>query len=306
VTGAERTPLRPAPTDPTVAALLARCALPPAGAPVVCALSGGADSSALLALAVAAGCRASAIHVHHGLHPAAEEHAAIARRTASTLGAPFECRRVHLPAGPNLEARARSARRAALGAAAVTGHTADDQAETVLLALLRGSGSTGLAAMSPGPARPILALRRHETRALCDHLGLEVAEDPTNRDPRFRRNRIRHELLPLLDGIAARDVTPLLNRAADLLRADDELLERLADDVDPTDAAALVAAPAPLAARAVRRWLAVDGYPPDAATVARVMDVADGRCRACDVGASRRVERHQGRLRLFPHQALPR
>ena len=134
----------------------------------------------------------------------------------------------------SLEARARAARRSVLGLEALTGHTADDQAETVLLALLRGSGATGLGAITPGPHHPILALRRSETEALCRHLDLEVADDPTNSDRRFRRNRIRHELLPLLDDIAERDVTVLLNRTANLLRDDDRLLDDLASTIDPT------------------------------------------------------------------------
>ncbi len=291
--------VRPSPADPTVAPLLARSRFPPAGSDVVCGLSGGADSTALVALAVAAGCATTAVHVHHGLQPAADAHAAVAERTAARLGVTFRCHRVDVAPGANLEARARAARRAVLGPGALTGHTADDQAETVLLALLRGSGGRGLAAMTPGPTKPILGLRRHEARALCAHLGLAAVDDPANQDVRFRRNRVRHELLPLLDDIAARDVVPLLARTAGLLRADDDLLDELAATVDPSDAAQLAAAPAPLAARAVRRWLAVDGYPPDTATVERVLDVARGISRACEVGSSRRVERRAGRLRLF-------
>ncbi len=162
---------------------------------------------------------------------------------AERLGADFRVSRVSVAAGSNLEARARTARRAALGPDAMTGHTADDQAETLLLALLRGAGATGLGAIRPGRRHPILALRRAETRSLCTRLGLVVAEDPSNHDPRFRRNRIRHEVLPLLDDVAERDVTVLLARTADLLRADDQFLDELAAGIDPTDAPALVAAP---------------------------------------------------------------
>ena len=100
-----------------------------------------------------------------------------------------------------------------LGPDALTGHTADDQAETVLLALLRGSGATGLSAMRPGGRHPLLALRRRDTRLLCAALQLDPVDDPTNADLRFRRNRVRHELLPLLDAIAERDVVPLLVRS---------------------------------------------------------------------------------------------
>lgn len=278
--------------------LLARCTFPAAGTSVVCGLSGGADSTAMVALAVRAGCAVEAVHVHHGLRPDADDDAEIARSSAARLGVPFRVVHVSVTDGPNLEARARAARRAALGPDALTGHTADDQAETVLLALLRGAGATGLSAITPGWRHPILALRRVETRALCRAEGLAVAEDSTNSDLRFRRNRVRHELLPLLDSIAERDVVPLLTRTADVLRRDDTLLDELAAAVEPTDAEALRRAPRPLAARAIRSWLSVDGYPPDAATVERVLDVARGRAPGCDVGGGRRVEREGFHLRL--------
>jgi tRNA(Ile)-lysidine synthase len=143
-------------------------------------------------------------------------------------------------------------------------------------------------------------LRRSETEALCRHLDLDVADDPTNTDPRFRRNRIRHEALPLLDDIAERDVTVLLNRTATLLRHDDRLLEHLAAGLDPTDVDALLAAPVPLAVRAVRRWLELDGYPPDAAGVERVLAVAHGDSTACELAGGLRIERRQNRLVLLP------
>jgi tRNA(Ile)-lysidine synthase len=288
------------PTPTLLTSLLERCTFPTDGRPVTCGLSGGPDSTALVALAAAAGCEVTAIHVDHGLRADTDVDAELARRSATSLGVAFRLVRVDVGAGPNLEARARAARRRVLGDDAMTGHTADDQAETLLLALLRGSGATGLAAIRPGPHHPLLGLRAAETRALCRELGLPVADDPTNRDPRFRRNRIRHELLPLLDDIAARDVAPLLDRTASLLRDDDELLEQLSASVDPTDVDQLLSAPRPLAARAVRRWLTVDGYPPDAAALARVMDVAAGRASGCEVPGGVRVERRGGRLARFP------
>ena len=154
--------------------------------------------------------------------------------------------------GPNLEARARAARYGVLPADVLTGHTADDQAETVLLNLLRGAGLDGLAGIAPGPRHPILALRRHETRALCQAVGLTPVDDPTNADPAFRRNRVRHELLPLLDDIAGRDVVAVLARqAAAPAGTRPTLLDGLAAALDPTDARALAAAPAALARRAV-------------------------------------------------------
>lgn len=265
---------------------------------MTCGLSGGADSTALVALAIAAGCHVTAVHVHHGLRESADHDREVARASADRLGVGFRSVEIDVPPGPNLEARARAARRSALGADALTGHTTDDQAETFLLALLRGAGATGLGAIRPGWRHPILALRRWETRALCEQLDLPIAEDPSNDDPRFRRNRIRHELLPLLDDIAERDVAVLLARTAALLRTDDQFLDELAAAVDPTDAAALASAPTVLATRAIRQWLELDGYPPDADAVQRVLAVAHGRANACELAGGRRLERRGDRLHL--------
>ncbi len=285
------------------APLLERCTFAPAGTPVVCALSGGADSSAMTVLAVAAGCDVTAVHVDHGLREGSAGDARRAATVAERLGVAFRLERARLDDGPNLEARARDARRALLGTAALHGHTVDDQAESLLLALIRGSGGRGMAAMDPA-THPILALRRAETRALCADLHIVVADDPSNDDPRFWRNRIRHEVLPLLGDIADRDVAPLLDRAARLLRDDDATLDRLAAELDPTDARALATAPPALARRAVRRWLTVDGYPPDAAAVERVLQVARGERVACEVTGRRRVARTEQRLAVFPFEAL--
>lgn len=288
----------PAP-PPLVASLLARSHLPPPGTAVDLAVSGGADSMALLALAAAQGCVATAHHVDHGLRPGSAAEAEVVARAAALVGASFRAVRIEVAPGPNLEARARRARYEALPPGALTGHTADDQAETVVLNLLRGAGLDGLAGYQPD-RRPLRHLRRAETVALCRSLGLRPIADPSNRDPRFRRNRVRHELLPLLDAVAERDVTPLLARQADLLRDDLGLLEDLAAALDPTDARALAAAPPALARRAVRAWLrtGAEQHPPDAATVERVLAVARGESVGTDVGGGRAVRRRAGRLRL--------
>lgn len=281
--------------------LLARCSFPATGASVVCAVSGGADSLALLVLAVAAQCDVTAVHIDHGLRDGSDTEADVVRAAAERFGAAFEARTVHVDPGPNLEARARAARRSVLPPGALTGHTADDQAETVLLNLLRGAGLDGLRGMRP-ETKPLLRLRRADTHALCATLGLAVVHDPSNCDPAIRRNRVRHELLPALDDIAARDVVPLLARQAALLADDADLLDALAAGLDPTDGKALAAAPLPLARRAVRTWLRAtaddESHPPDAATVERVLAVARGDAVACDVGGGRRVCRSQNRLRL--------
>ncbi len=285
------------PPEALVAELLVRCTFPPAGTEVTCAVSGGADSTALVVLAVAAGCRVTAVHVDHGLRAGSADEAATVQALAERFGAAFRGVTVHVGDGPSLEARARDARYAALPADVLTGHTADDQAETVLVNLLRGAGTSGLSGMRPGVRRPLLALRRADTEALCAALGLAVVHDPSNLDPRHLRNRVRHELLPTLAELANRDLVPVLTRQADLARDEADLLDELALAVDPTDAKALATAPVALARRAVRRWL-TGTHPPDLATVERVLDVARGEAIATEVGQGRRVERHRQRLTL--------
>jgi tRNA(Ile)-lysidine synthase len=284
--------------SPATQSLLAKCTFPPSGTEVTCGVSGGADSMTLMVLAVAAGCSVTAVHVDHRFRPGSETEAEVVAAAAERFGARFRSESIDVAAGPNQEARARDARYAVLPDDVMTGHTADDQAETVLLNLLRGASSTGLAAMRPGLRRPILALRRTTTTGFCRALGITVVDDPSNRDPAFLRNRVRHELLPAMNAMANRDLVPVLTRQAELMRDDADLLDELAATIDPTDAKRLIAAPLPLARRAVRRWLTTD-HPPDAATVERVMRVAGGQASGCDIGAGRRVERSRQRLRLL-------
>ena len=284
-------------TSRSIPHLLADCHFPAAGTEVTCAVSGGADSLALLVLAVESGCRVTAVHVDHRLRPGSAREADVVRAAAERFGACFRAETVDVEPGPNLEARARTARYAVLPPGTLTGHTADDQAETILLNLVRGAGLDGLAGIRPGPTKPLLRIRRADTAGVCAQLGLTPVHDPSNDDRTFRRNRVRHELLPLLDAIAGRDVAGVVARQAELLRDDADLLEELAAIIDPTDAAALAAAPLPLARRAIRHWLGQE-HPPDAATVARVLAVARGEARAADAGGGRRVARTAQRLRL--------
>jgi tRNA(Ile)-lysidine synthase len=284
---------------PILGDLLSRCTFPAAGSELACAVSGGPDSLALLALACEAGCVVTAVHVDHGLRPGSGVEAGVVEAAARRFGARFRAERLDVPRGPNLEARARVARLAVLPADAATGHTADDQAETMVLNLLRGAAAGGLGGMRPGRRHPILALRRAETLAACRHLGLTPVRDPSNEDPVHRRNRVRHEVMPLLDEVARRDVVPVLTRQAALLADEADYLDSLAAGIDPTDARALARAPVVLARRAVRTWLRGDGpYAPTADAVERVLDVARGDGRACEVGAGVRVRRARGRLAL--------
>ncbi len=282
---------------PLVTDLLSRCTFPTSGTNVDCAVSGGADSVALLVLASAANLNMTAWHVNHGLRENSQTEAELVAQLAKQLGARFESRSVAVEPGSNTEARAREARYGVLPQGVMTGHTADDQAETILINLLRGSGTRGLAGMQPTAQRPLLHIRRSETEALCSALGITVFHDPSNDDERFQRNRIRHEVLPLLESLAKRDLVPVLTRQADLLRDDDDLLNELAGSLDPTDAIALANAPIALSRRAIRSWL-TNPLVPDSATVERVLDVARGNTLACDIGLGRQVRRSQQRLRI--------
>ena len=284
-----------------IAALVRRCTFPEPGSALVCAVSGGPDSLALLVLAVMGGCAVTAVHVDHGLRAGSASDAEVVADTARRFGARFRSLRVSVAPGPNLEARARAARRGALPPGSATGHTMDDQAETVLVNLLRGAGTDGLAGMRTGHEHPLLGIRRAETHALCAGLGLEPVNDVTNDDPRFVRNRVRHELLPLACEVAGRDLVPILARQARVLADEARYLDESASSIDATDAAALRRAPAALARRATRLWLrAGTAYPPDAHAVERVLALAHGTGRATDVAPGRRVRRSGGRLSSVP------
>ena len=282
--------------------LLARCAFPSPGTTVDCAVSGGPDSLALLVLAVEAGLMVTAWHVDHGLRPGSDAEGERVAVVADSLGAAAVSVTAMVGDGPNLEARAREVRLDALPDGVLTGHTADDQAETVLLNLLRGSGVHGSAGIGDPGRRPLLGLRRSETRALCVACGLEPLDDPMNDDPRFVRNRIRNEVLPLLAEVSDRDPVPLLARHAGLAGEAVVLLDALIADIDPTDARTLAVLSPELARLALRGWLTglLGGRPPDAAAIDRVFDVAGGLVRATEVAGGLRIERSRGRLRPLP------
>jgi len=272
---------------------------PPAGSSVVCAVSGGADSLALLVLAAAAELDVTAVHVDHGLRPDSAAEAQVVADAAAAHGAAFRSEKVCVTEGADLESRARDARWSVLGPDALTGHTADDQAETLLINLLRGAGLDGLAAMAPGGRHPLLGLRRVDTVELCRSLDLRPVADPSNTDPRFVRNRVRHELLPLMAEISDRDVVPLLVRTADIARSASTELDRAAAPIDPTSVAELAAAPPALASVALRRWLmTADGYAPSSAEIDRVLAVANGDAIGCQLSRGRSVRRTAGVLRI--------
>jgi tRNA(Ile)-lysidine synthase len=295
--------------DDWLTQVLQRCRFPdPAGSPYVLAVSGGADSMALMALAHRAGLEAQVVHVDHGLRPGSDKEAGVVKAAAGVFGYPFSSVAVSVAPGSDLEARARRARYGVLPAGVLTGHTMDDQAETLVLNLMRGAGLDGLAGMrvrgsGPGPGRvvrPLLGLRRAETSEVCRRVGLRPLDDPSNADPRFRRNRVRREVVPLMAIVAERDPVPVLARQAALIADDVELLESLAARLDPTDVQGLRAAHPALARRALRKWLRTgEGvHPPSGAELARVLEVVEGRRQACQVSGGRRVARSRGRLYL--------
>jgi len=240
------------------------------------ACSGGADSLALAAaahyVALKQGRTVAAVVIDHGLQATSPAVADRARQQLSDMGyhdATVVAVRVELGAGSGVEAAARTARYRALtdaaearGAIVLLGHTRDDQAESVLLGLARGSGSRSLAGMAVRRdrlVRPLLGLARVDTESACHELGLEPWEDPHNSDPTYARSRIRHRVLPLLEAELGPGIADALSRTARLARDDADLLDQLADEADPgtntLDCDRLAQLPAALRRRVIRRWL---------------------------------------------------
>ncbi|MDQ0726781.1 tRNA(Ile)-lysidine synthase [Microbacterium sp. W4I20] len=255
----------------------------PEGSTVIVALSGGADSLALTAAtafeASKAGVRTTSVTVDHGLQVDSAEVAARAASIAAALGVETVVVRVDVQGEGGPEAAAREARyrvlrevAAEIGASAVLlGHTLDDQAETVMLGLARGSGAASLQGMAPSREdedglrwlRPLLGVRRETTRALCAASGLTPWEDPHNLDERFARVRVRQRVLPVLEAELGPGIAEALARTAEQLREDaeafDEMIhETIEDIVEHAEAgisvsvAALAANPAALRNRIIR------------------------------------------------------
>ncbi|AWG97554.1 tRNA lysidine(34) synthetase TilS [Rhodococcus ruber] len=245
------------------------------GRSVAVGLSGGADSSALTVAAVAEADSVHAVVVDHGLQPGSGDVAARAAAFARSAGCvSVQVVRVAVtgPGGP--EAAARAARYRALdearaGLPVLLGHTLDDQAETVLLGLGRGSGARSLRGMCEFDepwGRPLLGVRRDVTRRACAELGYTPYDDAHNSDRRFTRVRLREEVLPLLEDVLGGGVAPALARTAAQLREDEDALEelagrRLGEARVGTGLAVDVLAGTPVAVRrrVLRRWLLDSG-----------------------------------------------
>jgi tRNA(Ile)-lysidine synthase len=244
------------------------------------ACSGGPDSLALAFGAWRVGRRhrlpVAAMVIDHGLQPDSAQIAAAACGELVRMGygdVTVERVTVDLGGGCGTEAAARDARHRALsahgvslGATILLGHTLDDQAETVLLGLARGSGARSLAGMpvrSGGYLRPLLALRRKTTEATCAEQDLHPWTDPHNSDPRFRRVRVREIVLPTLEAELGPGIVEALARTASLLADDADALDRFADEAypgdGPLDCRLLDALPPALRRRVLLRWLRSSG-----------------------------------------------
>jgi tRNA(Ile)-lysidine synthase len=293
---------------------------------VAVACSGGADSLALAAAAVFEGHKRSlrvvGVTVDHGLQPGSAEQAdrVVAQLAALGVDETVTARvSVDAASGVGPEAAAREARYAVLEEVAerldasvvLLGHTLDDQAETVLLGLARGSGGRSLQGMRPTFgvfARPLLGVRRDDTVTACRVEGLDFWDDPHNHDPLYTRVRVRDRVLPVLEAELGPGVTEALARTAGQLREDTALLDALTDRLlidaqreDGLDVGLLADAPPALRRRALHRAALAAGVPASELTRGHVLEVdrllvAWRGQRWVDLPGPRRALRREGLL----------
>lgn len=274
---------------------------------VTVGLSGGADSLALLAAAVAEGQVVRAVVVDHQLQSGSAQVAEQARAQAEQLGAGAQVRTVAVERSGSLEAAARQARYAALledDGEVWVAHTRDDQAETLLLGALRGNPS-GMAPRTGRLVRPFLAVRRADTLGACAELGLRPWHDPHNLDPAFRRVAVRRQVIPRLGELIGGDAVEPLAQAADRVAADNALLEELAGP--PTDDCGELAAQAgPLRRRRIAAWLREREVGVTGASISAIEALCTDWRGQGGVAVGRtttgrlEVRRVSGRLALFP------
>jgi tRNA(Ile)-lysidine synthase len=288
--------------------LLDDCDFPDPGTRVDLAVSGGPDSLGLLLLALDAGLSVTVHHVDHHARPTSTDDALFVTEVAQRLGVACVVHDVHVESVANFEASARAARRRVLARDTLTGHTMDDLAETVLLNMLRGAGLEGLSPMVGDATKPLRGVRRRALHDFVAASGLEARVDETNASPHFRRNRVRRELVPLMNDVADRDVVPLLARQAGVLFdvgvwLDDVASADLALALGAADCRDLVTWPRARLTRWLRIHLATttpegETYPPSGDEIERVLRVVRGEVSACELGGGRRVSRSAQRLTL--------
>jgi tRNA(Ile)-lysidine synthase len=284
--------------------------------PLVIALSGGADSAALADLLAHLGAERRAVHVNHGLAASGDLEEA-ARAVAEQTNTTLDVVEIEVPAGASFEGQARNRRyEALLGSlepeeVLLTAHTLDDQAETVLLNLLRGAGPAGMAGIPPRTgrvARPMLEVKRGETRELAGLAGLPYRDDPTNLDPGLRRNAVRLEVIPDLAARFNPRLVESLARTASLLQSDQDHLATEGASIPVVENGSglalaiggLLAVPRPVADRAIRGCLSRlrPPYSGTAAEMAEIWDVVSRR-RAATVLAEGLEVTHEGPMVVF-------
>ena len=275
------------------------------GQTVLVCVSGGPDSVCLLESLVRSRrlfrVKLEVFHLDHRLRAGSAADAAYVSRLAARHRLPFHVRRAEgAPGkGASIEAWARAQRMRALGEVAretgsariAEGHTLDDQAETLLIALVRGGGLEALSGIAPvlgSEVQPLIDVTRLEVEAACRSLGLRPRRDPSNADKRLLRNAIRLEGLPAMERATGRELAQTLARTADLLRRDEHELARqglaafnvVADEVPEgwdLEASALTTLPRALSTRVVRTTLYRLGALPTEDAIAAVLDLAHGR-----------------------------
>lgn len=293
--------------------------------PALIGVSGGRDSVALLHAVVEAGMRPVVCHLDHGLRLESRAEARFVGALASRLGCAFEVRREAVAArakrtAQSVETAARDARYAFFARVArargisrvLLAHHADDQVETLLFNLLRGSGATGLAAMRPVARRmegktelilerPLLGVWREHINAYIASHGLEYCEDASNAGPQAMRNRLRHEVIPMLSGVFGREVRGAIWRSAEILREEDAFLagqpELEAAAGERLGVAAVRALPLALQRRLLAVWLRGRGLGEIGfEAVERVRSLLGGRVAKVNLPGARHARRRAGWL----------
>lgn len=294
---------------------------PPPEEPALIGVSGGRDSVMLLHLLAGRGHRLIVCHLDHGLRAESREEARFLEKVALGLGCEFVGKRENVAARAkrmkcSIETAAREARFAFFAKVArergvrrlFLAHHADDQVETFLFNLLRGSGAAGLAAMRASSmrgdleiVRPLLGVWREEIDAYIAEHGLEFCEDASNADPRHTRNRVRHEIVPMLTKSYGREVRGALLRSAEILREEDAFLSALpeltvADSLE-LSVKEMRALPLAIQRRVLLAWLRARGVAEVGfEEVERVRSLLSGRVAKVNLPAGKHARRRAGKL----------